>query len=76
MWEKLLSLNLATNKIVTYTLLALFSLSVMVWLFGGDIVAMWITETLDINIRDESKDGIVTVHESELRRWWQLKQKP
>ena len=48
MWTRIKSLNLNTNKVVTYTLLGLFSLAVIVWLFGVDYVVEWIDWTGDI----------------------------
>ncbi len=49
MLEKLLSLNLTKNTVVTYTLLAMFCLAVVVGLFGSDVVALWVDKVIKIS---------------------------
>jgi len=48
MLTKLMSLS--TNKIVIYTFLALFSLTILVALFGPDTVSGWFSWILSSNI--------------------------
>ena len=49
MLEKLLSLNLTKNTVVTYVLLAMFCLAVAVGLFGSDVVAIWVEKVMTIS---------------------------
>jgi len=48
--EKLLSLNLTKNTVVTYVLLAMFCLAVAVGLFGSDVVAIWVEKVMKISV--------------------------
>ena len=59
MLEKLLSLNLTKNTVVTYTLLAMFCLAVVVGLFGSDVVALWVDKVIKTAT---DSPGTTTIH--------------